>query len=92
MNEVDLTRYRYTSADLESLPPSRLRAGDLLASAGPPGTARHAADRVIAVDWAGWSRFWGADTWRVRYRSPWGEQEFVNPDTMHVHRVRRDVT
>lgn len=92
MNEVDLTRYRYARADLEWLPPSRLRVGDLLASAGPPGTGRHAGNPVVAVDWAGWSPFWAADTWRVRYRTPWGEQEFVNPDTMHVWRVRRDRT
>lgn len=90
MNEVDLTRYRYNRADLERLPPSRLRVGDLLASAGPPGTVRQAGNPVIAVDWAGWSPFWAADTWWVRYRTPWGELEFVNPNCMHVWRVRRN--
>ncbi len=92
MTDVDLTRYRYDRADLERLPPSRLRVGDLLAAAGPPGTNRHAGNPVVAVGRAGWSSFWAVDTWRVRYRTPWGEQEFVNPDTMHVYRVRRDRT
>ncbi|WP_433530358.1 hypothetical protein ACQPYA_30030 [Micromonospora sp. CA-263727] len=85
MGETGSGRYRYTARDLERVPPGRVRVGDLIASAGPPGSGRFSADRVTAVWWAGKDRFRPVDTWRIEYGAG---RYFVNPDTMPVYRVR----
>jgi hypothetical protein len=81
----------YTDADLESVRPSQLREGDLIAHAGPVGAHRYVGDPVTSVAWAGYSATWQDDTYRVEYLDRHGEGlYFVNPDRLRVWRVRED--
>ncbi|GAB3074024.1 hypothetical protein GCM10027186_31920 [Micromonospora schwarzwaldensis] len=81
-------RYRYTARDLERVPPREVRVGDLIAHAGRPGSGLFSVDRVTAVGWAGTDPALKVDTWRIEYRSPWGDLYFVNPDTFPVYRLK----
>ncbi|GII26515.1 hypothetical protein [Planosporangium mesophilum] len=88
MDRDDADRYPYRDRDLERVRPSELRVGDLVAHAGPAGSRMYCGDPVTFVAWAGFDPTWNCDTYRVEYRARWGEGYFVNPDRMHVYRVK----
>jgi hypothetical protein len=80
--------YRYTRSDLELVPPDRLRAGDLLAMAGPPGSGLFRADLVTSVvATVGCDRKHCGQHCRIEYRTPWGQRYLVQPNWLPVRRL-----
>src|SRR6266511_1980591 len=86
-SDDELANYPYRAHDLESINPSQVREGDLIAGAGPQGSGVFCGKRVTSCGWAGYSTSWKADTYRVETVGPWGESYFVNPDNLPVWRV-----
>jgi hypothetical protein len=90
MADYDATRYCYRLHDLERVSPCELRAGDLLAHAGPVGSGVFCADPVTWVRSGGIDQFWNDEVYHVEYHTPWGSRSFVNPIRMSVSRVRAE--
>jgi hypothetical protein len=86
-SDEELANYPYRAHDLEKINPSQVREGDLIAGAGPQGSGVFCGKRVTYCGWAGYSKTWKADTYRVETTGPWGESYFVNPDSLPVWRV-----
>lgn len=87
-DEQITSHYIYRDSDLEKVPASRIREGDLLASAGPVGAHIYAGNRVTLASWSGHDST--GDTYRIEYYTPWGPLYIGQPESIPVWRVRAD--